>query len=474
MLSWILTGQKCMFAQLARFEKSILKWIIAVLLLAIPLYPKFPIFNIPGTYVAIRAEDFLVVITGLFLALEIIKNPKLFLGDRINQALLLFFAVGFFSVLAGVFLTQTVTTHLGFLHWMRRIEYVIPFFAAALLTRSDFPKFIPQVLMIAASLVFVYALGQIYLGWPVISTQNLEFSKGLALQWIPGARLHSTFAGHYDLAAFLVIVLPIFWAYLFAVKNKFQQLIVFFVIGCSFWLLLISSSRISIAAYFISVGLTLWLLRKRIFILPVFFLSLLLMFSMGDLLSRYTYSINAIKQRIDKVLEQNKPSSLLLISLVWAESDSAAPVRKSSTKQGSESTPVIEDRSTEIRFNVEWPRAVRALSKNPLLGTGYSSITLATDNDYLRILGETGMLGFLAFALILLRITKRLLGAIQKCTDKLTFECAFMVGAIGSFAGILVNATFIDVFEASKVALVFWTVLGVSVAIANGMRIQKS
>ena len=39
---------------------------------------------------------------------------------------------------------------------------------------------------------------------------------------------------------------------------------------------------------------------------------------------------------------------------------------------------IATQRSGEIRFKVEWPRALRAFAKNPLLGTGYSSVTLAT------------------------------------------------------------------------------------------------
>ena len=81
-------------------------------------------------------------------------------------------------------------------------------------------------------------------------------------------------------------------------------------------------------------------------------------------------------------------------------------------------------------MNVEWPRAIRALKKNPLLGTGYSSITLATDNDYLRLLGETGVLGFLAFLLIGVRLIKRYLIAypFKKLKE---VETGFIVGLIG-------------------------------------------
>ena len=76
--------------------------------------------------------------------------------------------------------------------------------------------------------------------------------------------------------------------------------------------------------------------------------------------------------------------------------------------------PVFEDRSTNIRLNVEWPRAIRAFSKNPLLGTGYSSISLATDNDYLRALGEVGFLGFISFSLIFVKLIEVLIKAYRK------------------------------------------------------------
>ena len=63
-------------------------------------------------------------------------------------------------------------------------------------------------------------------------------------------------------------------------------------------------------------------------------------------------------------------------------------------------------RSFQIRLNIEWPRAIRAFWKNPFLGTGYSSITIATDNDYLRILGETGIFGLLSFVLLFFVLVK--------------------------------------------------------------------
>jgi O-antigen ligase len=126
---------------------------------------------------------------------------------------------------------------------------------------------------------------------------------------------------------------------------------------------------------------------------------------------------------------------------------------------------VINDVSIAIRYNVEWPRAIRAFLKNPILGTGYSSIDLATDNDYLRMLGETGLLGLTAFGLIFFQIGRVLLKTFS-VKDRLTStEKIFVFGMFGALAGTFVTAFLIDLFEASKFAIIFWLLLGCSVSL---------
>ena len=129
--------------------------------------------------------------------------------------------------------------------------------------------------------------------------------------------------------------------------------------------------------------------------------------------------------------------------------------------------PVFEDRSTNIRLNVEWPRAIRAFAKNPFLGTGYSSITLATDNDYLRLLGEVGALGFLAFFLIFGKISEVLAKVLPFDRHFEGIELAFIVGTVGAMLGIFLNAMFIDVFEASKFAIIFWLLIGFTISLTK-------
>src|SRR3989344_4766264 len=247
---------------------SILKYCSAALLLVVPLYQKFPVVKIGGTYVPIRSEDFLLFVVGVFWLYYFFRNkPMEFLKDKLNIAIVLFILAGFVSVLSAIFITNTTPVHLAMLHWIRRIEYIIPFFAAlAAIRQNARPKFFVEVLMIVVFAAFIYGLGQIYLGFPVVTTQNEEYAKGIALRWIPGARLPSSFAGHYDLAAFLVIVFPLLFAYLFAIKKSLSKILLLtLVIVPGYWLFLQTESRVSFLAYLIGVTLTLFILRKNIF-----------------------------------------------------------------------------------------------------------------------------------------------------------------------------------------------------------------
>lgn len=119
---------------------------------------------------------------------------------------------------------------------------------------------------------------------------------------------------------------------------------------------------------------------------------------------------------------------------------------------------IVTDISFATRLQVEWPRAVGAFLKNPLFGTGPFSITEATDNDYLRWLGEFGLLGFLSFMAILILLTKAIYQAARKTK---VHEKIVYIGPLFGLGGLMINAGYIDVFEASKVAYVFWYTMGI-------------
>ena len=478
---------------------NILSLIIIALLIFVPLYPKFPLFNVKGTYVAIRIEDFFVAFAVFVWFLGEFKQGFLSFKNRVGQLILLYWLVGGLSLLSALLITKNITPHLALLHFLRRIEYMSLFFVAfCSLKRLEEVKSYFLSLFLATAGVGIYAIGQKFFQWPVVSTMNEEFSKGMLLQLTEWTRVNSTFAGHYDLAAFLVMILALVFGFIGGVGNKLEKIFALLVGIFAFWVLLLTASRISFTAYLLAVIFVLLILKKYWWLPPVLVFSLLGMVFSSDLGQRYALTFNidlsAISSRLPR--REARITSLFPTATPTPTSTSTltpTPTPVSGFGQKVKVGPIVRitppptpiptivevwrpttevavEYSSGIRFKVEWPRAIRALIKNPFLGTGYSSITLATDNDYLRALGETGILGFLAFVLIFLEVGKEVLLYLRQNLSP--FLRGAIVGISGAMLGILINATFIDVFEASKVAFIFWILMGILVKLVS-MKTEK-
>ncbi len=426
---------------------------VAAILIAVPLYPKFPFLSVPGIYVSIRIEDFLILIVTLLWGITVIPKLKKLWGNAIVRAIILFLSVALLSTLSGIIFLHTVSPLVGFLEWARRIEYFIGFFIAitSIKSRADI-EFYVKCIGIVLIIVFIYGFGQKYFAWPVITTQNSEYSKGIALRYVAGGHISSSFSGNYDMATYIILTSPIFVGIFFLMKKNWQKLAIFIIIATSFWLLVNAASRISTVSYMIALCITLFLIRKYKYIPVVIIVTFIFALSTSSLFNRYLNILDLFKK---------------MAAVPAAYAQSQLPV---ATPQPPPA-PAFEDRSTSIRLNVEWPRSIRAFEKNPLLGTGYASTTLATDNDYLRALGEIGILGVISMFFIFFRIVKELVekswpkGILSK--KELNFRTVYLAGIIGAIPGLLLNAVFLDVFEASKFAIALWFLIGFAVVLTT-------
>ncbi|PIV01260.1 hypothetical protein COS54_01200 [Candidatus Shapirobacteria bacterium CG03_land_8_20_14_0_80_39_12] len=470
---------------------------IGFLLFFIPVYPKFPLLGVSGTYVSIRLEDiFVAIIVGLFFLNLIIKKNFSIFKNHFSKLIFLFFAVGLVSLLSAIFITKNITLNVALFHFLRRIEYISLFFVAYYsLKNIKQLKTYGWMLLVATFAVIIYALGQKFFGWPVVSTMNKEFSKGMILKLTWWARVNSTFAGHYDLAAYMVMVLPLTLVAFLLSKKWFIKVIVFLLGILCYYILILTASRVSFGAYLLSMITVLFLSRKKLLIIPFLIVSLLGMIFSADLGQRYaaTFKINlsflsgTIKTPPSEIAVAPSltptPIPVVQISLppvlpgkirptiTPTPTPTPAPVATASAEYF-ESTEMATSRSTDIRLKVEWPRALRALAKNPLLGTGYSSITLATDNDYLRMLGEVGLLGTLAFWAVIWEFFRKIYKFLV--TSKSKEEKLLLIGISGSAVGFFLNATFIDVMEASKIAFFFWILMGIALKIIDLNETEKT
>lgn len=441
------------------FWESSLKYCFAALLIFVPLYPKFPLFSIPGSRVAIRAEDFLILVLAFLLVPLVPYYLDQFRKSLVLRSMALYWLVALLAVISGVYITRTTSLSIAFLHWARRIEYMVPFFAAAVLaTKKENLKFFLSLILPIALAVWGYALAQIYLNAPVISTQNEEFSKGIALTLSPGVNISSTFAGHYDLAGYLVMTMSLVLALAIGTKEKRWKFLQLAALLPLLWLLTETGSRIAFGAGLVALPLILLLTRRPVWILPLMFVAVVAAANSPKLVGRFGDILRVF--RFDTIQETVKGvwDSRTQIFIPTASAAEATPTL-TPTPSPEPLRAIQQDRSTSIRLDVEWPRALRALSKNPLLGTGFASITLATDNDYLRALGETGAFGFLAWISIIIAILASLIRGLKTQTGT---EFHYLAGVSGLVVAFLIIATFIDIFEASKNATLFWMYTGLA------------
>lgn len=442
-------------ASITTLLDSLYKFSLAAILIFIPLYPKFPLFTVPFSYVSIRAEDFLIAIVWLIFFARLFFVKKITL-PKITFQFATFFLVTFLSSLSAILITKNIQPLIVILHFLRRVEYMSVFFLIYWASK-DAPtrRYYLELVLLPSIGVFLYGLAQIFLGAPVISTMDSESSKGIALTLRPGVTLNSTFAGHYDLAVYLNMVMTYLVAISSSIHGWAKRVPFLGLFVALLWLFMQAGSRVGLVGLVLSVCLVSYFYRRYL----LGFAFLLIIFSFIATSPQYIGRFETILKVFSAKMSQTVVPAVYAASKVITPDPTPNPIVTPEALR-----PIQQDTSTSIRFDVEWPRAIRAFYKNPFLGTGYSSISLATDNDYLRALGETGLIGLVAFLSILIAIITSLF-SILKIPKISGSDRIIAVSSVGIFVAFLTTAIFIDVFESSKIAILFWAFMGLSLSI---------
>lgn len=524
------------------------------LLAFVPLWPKIPLFSPIEQYIVrVRLEDIAVLLAGLTWFVQLLRG-KVRWRHPVVGAIGSYVLVGLVSLISAVLITQTIpfeSLHLGksALHWFRYIEYFsLLVIALSAVTKKSHLKVVVVTLVLTVIAVAVYGYGQKNYYWPVYSTMNREFSKGVRLVLTEHARVQSTFSGHYDLGGWLVIMLPVLLGIVISVNQRWFKFSVGVGYLAGLWLLVVSASRTSLAAFIVASWLVVvllailkkqgWWARSRWFLqtgLLVTAITGLTIFSFGqDVYDRFLQVIegypsihrsyhlaNGIRkdnqQRLLTNLGLTESSGLSKADLpenaisidqerIIVASDQRPVPTGTSSKPGDVfiDVPDIEevevtkaDGTTSIvkidkgprtysecalryglslciRLDALWPQAWQGFLTNPLLGKGYATLNKtekyqfteadSTDNNYLRTLGETGLLGTVSFYGVIL-VTGGMVARflLIRRSDQLT--TGLLVGYLAGSAGLLLNAVYIDVYAASKIALSYWALTGVILAV---------
>lgn len=492
-------------------DDNLLKILISFSIFFIPLYPKLPLIDIEYTYIYIRFEDFFIALVYFIFLVQLLRK-KVSFPWRFFLLFLFFWLSVFVSFYLGHFVLKTIpVNYIGLLHSLRRIEYMGIFFVAyaSVKTKKDFLYYL-KLFIFVVFLVSVYGIGQKFFGWPAVQTMNPEYARGYLLFLTPEARISSTFSGHYDLASYLIFLMPIILSLFFFYNHlKYFFVFVFALVG-----LVLTASRISYIGYLLTVFPLLLTQKKWRLTFIVLFLTIGLTLANNNLTSRLKRTFQVKRILVDqrtgavyipqKITTKELPAGSFYIPL--KNQNNISNISKNvnniedkylqdykkklilekeiqATKSGEKIdvasleanikpiNTIVSDISFATRLQVEWPRAINAFKKSPLFGTGPSSITEATDNDYLRWLGETGLLGTILFLAIILKIAYEIF---KKVLTSNFEEKIILKGFLFGLTALMINASYIDVFEASKVAYTFWMITGIVIAFIGLDRNKKA
>ena len=519
-------------------DNHILIWSVIFTSLFIVLYPKLPSIHITHTWVYIRLEDFVIGAISVLWVIQVLRR-KVKLPIALGIPIVLYWVVGLASL---VYLLKYIGPSLAnffpsvaVLEYFRRIEYMILFFVgfASIQSKQNLKLFI-RFLFFGVAAIVMYGLAQHFYPYfwkylpvflqktnfcfPSFQTGNEEFAKGIPLCLPVGSRVTSTFGGHYDLAGYLLITLPIVLGVWFIVKKRLTKILLGALFITGLITLILTSSRIAFVAYLFAIVMPLILLKKKKWIAPVLLLSFacLVLFSESTIhrfaqtfrlttvvvnmqgqvvgttengltseqVKQLSQGKNAIQE--NQVIQGAVPEGSSFITLPQQKvATTTAVISKGlTTKQAQQlqlanggleistvkgnfsiQKALVYDISVTTRLQGEWPNALKALITYPLLGKGYSTLSLAVDNDFLRLLGESGILGFMSFVCIFLIFGIFLRQILPQVDDPLTK--IFLYGLCGGVVGLIINATLFDIFEASKVAEPLWLMLGIGAGVAS-------
>lgn len=383
----------------------------AFLLIFTPLFIKTPLFFVSGIPTPMRLDDFvyiLVIICWLIWVLMNNKNP--FHKNPLNIPILIYFCSLILSTALGL-IQETAGLSGSILFLGRNLQYIVIFY----LFYSIFDS-----LNLKTYLKIIFGTSLL-----VILVDSLQVIKIIPIDFTRGAGRFATFSASYDFGAYLVLI--VFLAYSLLFYRDFLRQLRWFIFIFFTLALINADSRASLFSFILILILSAFILGKKI------------SFVVGGLVLS-SLPILVFTPKIRRFLD-------IFVS----------------------PKPIIEsiktDPSLAMRFD-NWSRVLNQWFKHPVFGGGLSSfLTYVTiynlpgtpDSWYFRILAESGIVGLIAFGLLIFFILKIEYKLFRYSSDLLNKY--FSLGILLATLALLINGIFVDIFVAIKIGTYFWILI---------------
>jgi len=489
----------------------IYQYLVLAYIAFVLVFPKISLIQISNFATPVRLEDFLLLIILVLFAFKknFLKNFSRVLSSPVSLLIISWLSLMFVSTTYNV-----VFNHLSVSSYMfvlRFVEYAALFYLGyTTVSTKKFRSVCFNVLVAVGILVSAWALLQ-------IMGVAGGFGGGFyQYTYIKGTdRAFASFSGPYELAGFLIVLIPITAAMFVVAKNLKSKLFYLVALVAAIMAMGFSGARFPVICAFLAVlslGLARRELKYRLTVGVLALMTLIMPFFVSDTLvlrfqflagtfegfrkeeaARWSLQEQEIQEELlspvveeeeaavgEKVVTGEIPQgevlevkevkegrvSLFLRGLTEKTSVFVAGVeerRSAFVKRiGEKGALLLEklketDPSLRWRLGETWPRAIAKVKSNPLLGGGMGSIGVGLDGEYATLLGETGILGLVVFIVLLRKIITETLKKVRG--NILAFTL------ISVTIGLAANAIFADIFRASKIAFLFWYLVGSSLGI---------
>lgn len=400
------------------------------------LFPKISVMSMPGTYVGIRGEDFLLALLVLLVVGKIIYRKQEYSGlaeSPISKIMMVYIASCAGALIIGIITGTVLEPFVGVMFLFRKVEYFLFILVGYIFAKRFSLKFLVNFLHVLTYSSMAFGFLQQF---RIIGSFQLGNWVPPHLTW----RIMSMFSGPYEYSAFLVFMIPL---YLWITLRK-NFLFGFISLSLVLYSLYLTQARIAIvaAAFVVFVSILTYknTKRKLVIVLTTAAISSIILMSM-------TYSgnkFNILPERFQSV----DIAEMVVVAQITLESGDYERFKANGYGVYSGNA---EDMSFLIRIN-KWSDLLDGFRQYPLFGLGLSSTNEAVDGIYVRYLAESGIIGFLSWMILILTVFKSL-----RHTNELSFTIKW------GLIGLLVIGIFIDIFEASKIAMFLWFIVGYNI-----------
>ena len=535
------------------------------------IFPKISLITLSGVTVPVRLEDFLLLVILILFALRknFLKNFLKALSSPLSLLLIGWLSLMFVSTTYNVIFNHLSVS--SYLFVLRFVEYAALFYLGYVTNPSKKFRFTRPSQKVAAVKPRMNTLGRVILRsfsegglthFNVLVALGILVSAWALLQimgavggfgggfyqytYIKGTdRAFASFSGPYELAGFLIVLIPIIVGMFMVARERKLKLFYLAALVAAIMAMGFSGARFPVICAFLAVlslafarrelkyRLTVGVLALMTLLLPFFVSETLVMrfqFLAGTFESFREEQKKEIQEEplspvveeeaaeqswqeqeiqeepLSPVVEEEDDAvdkkvvtgeipqregleveegkvSLFLSGLVKKAANLAGEIKKRTSvfvnginerrkafiKRIEERGSILvgklkqADPSLRWRLGETWPRAIGKVKENPLLGGGMGSIGVGLDGEYATLLGETGILGLAVFLALLLKIITETLKKVRGLEDYRSRVLVFTL--ISVTIGLAANAVFADIFRASKIAFLFWYLVGASLGI---------